>query len=329
MCFGMKLISSAPVEVPDTWIGWDEPGRGRFGARGDDRLVEPHDPRALGGFDAQRLGRGELALSEDDLDLALLGEARKAACQLLDHAILPAADRRRVEGRRAEAHPMRAHRLGVIDDLCDMQERLGRDAADVEAHAAKRCARVDQNDILPEIGGAEGGGVAARAGPQNQDIGLEIGLPAGIGGGLRRGSCRRGGLRGRLLDLDAAALGAGRRGPFWRLRRSGLLRLSRARIGREQVALAHLVADLDANFADHAILGRRHLHRRLVAFERHDGRVLADALSRRDKDFDDRDVLEVADVGEPDFFRHASSLYRAAVTRERAACPPRGPRDGA
>ena len=41
--------------------------------------------------------------------------------------------------------------------------------------------------------------------------------------------------------------------------------------------------------------------------------VLADALPGRDEDFDDRHILEVADVGKPDFVRHAC-LYRAAVT---------------
>ncbi len=80
----------------------------------------------------------------------------------------------------------------------------------------------DQNDILPKIGGAKGGGVAAGTRAQDQDIGLEVGLPAGIRRGLRRrtGGAER--LRGRLLDLDAAALDAGRRGRLGRLRRGGL-----------------------------------------------------------------------------------------------------------
>ena len=270
MRLGMKLISSAAGRIPDARVGGNESGRGRFGAGGDDRLVEAHDPRALRRFDAQGVGRGELALPGHGLDLALLGEAGEAARQPLDHAVLPAANRRRVEGRRAEAHAVRTHRLGVVDDLGDMQQRLGRDAADVEADAAERRSRVDQNDVLPEIGGAEGGGVAAGTGAQNQNIGLEIGLPAGVGRRLRRRTSRRGGLGSRLLDLDAAALGVGGRRGFGRLRRRGLLRLSAARIGRQHVALGDLVADLDADLADHAILGRRHVHARLVAFERQD-----------------------------------------------------------
>ena len=162
----------------------------------------------------------------------------------------------------------------------------------------------DQNDVLPEIGGAERGGVAAGTGAQHQDIGFEVGLPTRVGSRLRRGSRRRGGFGSGLLNFDAAASGASRRG-LGRLRRRGLFRLSPGRIGREQVALGDLVADLDADLADHTILGRGHVHARLVAFERQDRLVLADALPGRDEDFDDRHILEVADVGEPDFVRHA------------------------
>jgi len=59
------------------------------------------------------------------------------------------------------------------------------------------------------------------------------------------------------------------------------------------------------NLTDDAIFGRRHIHGRLVAFERQDCLVLAHALPRRDEDFDDRHILEVADVGKPEFVRHA------------------------
>ena len=301
----MKLISSAAVEIPDAGIGGNEPRRGGLRAGGDDRLVEANNPRPFCRFDAKGVGRSEPALPIYHLDLALLGEAREAARQLLDHAVLPAADRGGVERRRAKAHAMRTHRLGVVDHLGDMQQRLGRDAANVETDAAKRRSRLDQNDVLPQVGGAKGGGVAAGTCAQNQDIGLEIGLPARIGGRLRRRTCRPAGLCGGLLDLDAFASGIGsRRDSLGGIRRRGLRRLFAARIGRQHVALGDLVADLDADLADHAILRRWHVHARLVAFERQERLVLADGLPGRDQDFDDRHILEVADVGEPDFFRH-------------------------
>ena len=143
-----------------------------------------------------------------------------------------------VEGRRAEADAMRAHRLGFVDDFGDMQKRLRGNAADIEADAAKRRALIDQHDILPEIGGAEGGGVAAGAGAENQNVGLEIGLPARVGRRLRRRASGR------------AALGAGswisRPPPLSRRGRGGAASRRSRRVGREQVALADLVADLDA-----------------------------------------------------------------------------------
>src|SRR6185437_15273335 len=155
-------------------------------------------------LDAESVGGSELALPGDDLDLALLGERGQPACQALDDRVLPAADGRKIEGGLAEADPVRAHRSRVVNDLCDMQQRLGGDAADVEADAAEGRALVDENDVLPEIGGAEGGGVAAGASAQNQDVGLDVRLAARIGGGFRRRARWRG-LRRRRLDLDRAS----------------------------------------------------------------------------------------------------------------------------
>ena len=117
-------------------------------------------------------------------------------------------------------------------------------------------------------------------------------FPPGSGCGLRSGRGR--GLGRRLLDLGAAVRrGGGRR-----------LRLFALGVSRQQRALADLVADLDADLADHPILGRGHVHRRLVAFKRQDRFFLADAFSGRDLDLDDRHVLEVADIGKPDFLGH-------------------------
>ena len=183
---------------------------------------------------------------------------------------------------------MRAHRRRLVDHLGDVQQRLRRNAADVEADAAEGLAFVNKHDLLAEIGGAEGRGVAGGAGPEDENVCLDISLSARIGRRLRRSRGR--GFWRRLLDLDAAV----RRG-------GGCIAFG---IGREQRALADLVADLHTDLADHAVLGRGHVHRRLVAFKRQDRLFLADALSGRNLDLDDRHVLEVADVGQPDFLGH-------------------------
>jgi hypothetical protein len=55
-----------------------------------------------------------------------------------------------------------------------VQQRLRRDAADIEAHPAKRRPAIDQHDPLAEIGGAEGGAVTARSGAQHQHLGVKV-----------------------------------------------------------------------------------------------------------------------------------------------------------
>ena len=60
----------------------------------------------------------------------------------------------------------------VVDQRRDAEERLGRDAADVEALAAERSAGLDEHRVEPEIGRAERGGVAARASAQHDEIDL-------------------------------------------------------------------------------------------------------------------------------------------------------------
>ena len=293
----MNRSSSAEVEVPDARIGGDEAGRDRLRARGDDRGGEAHDARPLRRLDAHGIGGRELALALDDGHLTLTGEAGEAPRQPLDDPVLPVADGGEIDRGRPETDAMRAHRRRLVYGLGDMQERLRGDAADVEADAAERLALIDKHDLLSKVGGAEGGGVAARPRAEDEDFRLEI---RGRGGRRRSGGgSSRSGRRGR---------GSRWRSGSRRSRGSGRLAGACACIGCEQGPLAHFVADLDMDLADHPVFGRGHVERRLVAFQREDRRFLAYALSRSDEDLDDRHVLEVADVGKPDFLRHDSSL---------------------
>src|SRR6185312_13918537 len=65
-------------------------------------------------------------------------------------------------------------------------------------------------------------------------------------------------------------------------------------------AFAHLVADLDDHGFHDAVARRRHLHRRLVGFQRYQGILGFHLVARLDEDLDDRDVLEITDVGNLD-----------------------------
>jgi len=57
--------------------------------------------------------------------------------------------------RRCESDAEIAEMRGLVHYRGDMQQRFGRNAADVEADAAERRITLDQYGIHPEIGSAE------------------------------------------------------------------------------------------------------------------------------------------------------------------------------
>ena len=61
----------------------------------------------------------------------------------------------------------------IVEAVGCIEQGLGGDAADVEAGAAEEFA-LDAGDLQAELGGADGGGVSARAGADDDEI--EIGL---------------------------------------------------------------------------------------------------------------------------------------------------------
>ena len=91
-----------------------------------------------------------------------------------------------------ERHAVMRDFFRFVDDLGDMQQRLGRDAADVQAHAAQAGVLFDQHHLLAQVGSAEGGGVAAGAGAEHDDFGVDIAFGEGLRSrdcGLSRGGC--------------------------------------------------------------------------------------------------------------------------------------------
>ena len=67
-----------------------------------------------------------------------------------------------------------------------VQQRLGWDAADVQAHAAERGVALDDDHLQAQIGGAESGRIAARAATQDDDVAVEVGGAAKTRSGWRR-----------------------------------------------------------------------------------------------------------------------------------------------
>ncbi|MNC87581.1 hypothetical protein D3C83_33150 [compost metagenome] len=60
--------------------------------------------------------------------------------------------------------------LRLVDDLGDVQQRLRRNAAAIETDAAGVLLLVDERHLHAEIGGVEGGRIAAGAGPENREL---------------------------------------------------------------------------------------------------------------------------------------------------------------
>jgi hypothetical protein len=100
----------------------------------------------------------------------------------------------------------------------------------------------------------------------------------------RRGGCRR-----------------GRSGPGAGGRRCA--RSHRAFEDGQQVADVDDVAHLDLELFEHAGGGRRDFHRGLVGLHRDQRLLDLDGVAGLDQDFNDGDILEVADVGDADFDR--------------------------
>ena len=63
-----------------------------------------------------------------------------------------------------------------------MQQRLGRDATDIETDAAQRRPTFHQRHVHTQIGSAKGRGIAAHSGPEHRQFRLDIDPPAEFAG---------------------------------------------------------------------------------------------------------------------------------------------------
>ncbi len=228
-----------------------------------------------------------------DVDLARLGHAGEAAGELLDHAFLEPAQLVDVDLRRRVLDAVAAQRLHFVHHRRRVQQRLRRDAADIETDTTQRRIALDQYRLHAEVGGAERGRVAAGPRTQHQHLAFDVGA-AGVRGG-RRGWRHCGGGR----RCGTVRRRCGRRRTFHTRRQR-----------QDEAAFRHLVAELDLEFRNRASHGRRHVHRSLVGLER-DQRVLGlHRIARLHEHFDDRNILEVADVR----YAHVDGLVHSCRT---------------
>jgi hypothetical protein len=117
---------------------------------------------------------GELAGALDDGDAAALDQAREALEEARDDAVLVGVHAGHVDALEAGPDAELLGVAGLVGDLGGVQQRLGRDAADVEA-GAPEVALLDQAHGQPELGRPERAGVATGAGTEDENVEVGIG----------------------------------------------------------------------------------------------------------------------------------------------------------
>ena len=280
---------------------------GRTG--GDDGLLELHDffgAVSCRHFDV--IGAEELAHARHHLRLARLGHAGQTARHVRDHAFLVLAYLVDIDRRLGKRHARIRHVRRLIDNGGDVQQRLRRDAAHVQAHAAQGGVALDDDGAQAQIGRAERRRITARTAAQHHHVDVDVDLAAVTAG-------RDGGDRGR--GCSSCRSGCGRRGSgYWGSCGSGRA-FSRFQ-HQQRAAFGDLVADLDFQLLDDARVGRRNLHAGLVRFDRDQRLVHLDGVAHLDHQFDDFDFLEVADIR----YFYLYCAHQSLLTAEFCACRP-------
>ena len=171
-CSGTFSSASAPVEVTICFSSISTPlQRRHVGAGGDDDVLGA-DGLALAVIQdldlavadqaAEALQPRHLVLAEQELDA--LGEVR-------DHLVLAAHQGREVELDLAGLHAvLRQLVAGHRVEVRGLQQRLGRDAADIEAGAAEGAALLDAGGLQAQLRRLDGADIAARAAADHHHV---------------------------------------------------------------------------------------------------------------------------------------------------------------
>ncbi len=164
--------------------------------------------------DADPLRTVEPTTTGDPRDLVLVDERLESGPHPLDDRVPPGRHRRVVDdGLAGERQPVVLGVTHAIGEGGQFEERLGRDAATVQA-GAPDLVLVDECDLQAQLGGAERRGIATGAGAEHHQIEV-IGRADGHGSGCLRGPYGRMGHRAdgtREFEGPATVAGSGRGG---------------------------------------------------------------------------------------------------------------------
>ena len=176
---------------------------------------------------------------------------------------------------------MGSHGSGILDHFCGVQQRLGRNASDVEADSAKGRPAFDQNDIKTKIRRAKRGRVAARSGTENRNLAAQVRVAP-----LRHSV---------LLILRLRR----RCGPGRRLgcRGGPILLLVADAYLQNYIPRRQFITDPDLHFFHHSDKRGRHVHRGLVGLEGEQRLIDGNLIALPDQHFYDIYITEVTEVG--------------------------------
>ncbi len=128
---------------------------------------------ALAGLHRDLAGRVDRRLAPDHRDLVLLHQEADAVVEPLRHGARALHDGGRVERHLAGGEAVVLGVLHVVEDFGRAQQRLGRNAAPVQADAAEIVA-LDDRGLEAELRRADRGDVAAGAGADDDDVEIRV-----------------------------------------------------------------------------------------------------------------------------------------------------------
>src|SRR5262249_1364830 len=105
----------------------------------------------------------------DERRLVRLEQSADATRHLLDDAALPVLHLVRVDVDATDRDARIRHVLRLLEEVSVGDQRLRRDAAPVDAHAADLFL-LDASNGEAELTGTNGTGITARAAPEDQDV---------------------------------------------------------------------------------------------------------------------------------------------------------------
>ena len=125
---------------------------------------------ALFGFDAQFLRAFEIGAAFNDRYIAHFSQGGNAVAEFFHDGFLPGPEFGQVQGRLGESDTAVGGFTGGDNLVGGVQQRLGGNAAAVQANATEPPFTFDQNDLFAEVGGIEGRGVTAGTGADDYNF---------------------------------------------------------------------------------------------------------------------------------------------------------------